>query len=242
MDQSYLGSGKVYLRIVGAAAPLAHIGNVSGLTFKHDEEVKEQKNYQTPGGGTVNEVRRIKGVAVEFTMHELSTSNLAMALYGDATAIAAGSVVDEAVTAYKGGLVRLAHANPTSVVVTNSTATTTYVAGVDYEVHPGGIYIIAAGAITNAQALKVDYSHGAQDVIQAITQSGKEYELFFEGLNEAQSVKPFLVDCWRFKPGVAQDISLMGDDFASLKISGKALADTSKPAGISQYYRATAVS
>lgn len=240
-DQSYIGSGKCYLREVGSATPLAEIGNVSELGLKIDEETKELRNYQTPGGGVLNEVRRVKSVEVTINLRELKPTNLAMALYGDTSAVASGSVLDEVVTAYKGGLCRLAHANPTAVVVTNSAGTTTYVASTDYEVRPGGIYILAAGAITDAQALKVDYSYAAQDVIQALTQSGKTYELMFEGLNEAQSGKPFLVDVWRFRPGAAQDISLIGDDFMALKLTGKALADNSKATGTSQYFRATAV-
>jgi hypothetical protein len=186
-------------------------------------------------------VRRITGVTLAMTLHDLSPENLAMALYGTTEAVAAGSVTDETVTAQVGALVRLAHTGISNVVVQDETDTTTYTAGTDYEVRPGGIFILSTGAITDGETLHVAYDYGAQDVVQALDGAQGTYELVFEGLNEARSGKPVIVDVWRARFGAAGTISFIGDDYAGLEISGKALKDTSKPSGTSQYFRVTLV-
>lgn len=240
-DYSYLGSGKVYLANNSLTTGLLEIGNCSKLEFATDEEIKELQDYQSPGGGVINEVRRTKGVNLAMTLHQMDPANLAMALYGTSTPTVAGTVTDEVITARKGALCRLAKPNPTSVVVTDNAGTTTYVAGTDYEVRPGGIFVFTGGAITAAESLKVDYSYGGFDVVQALLNAPGEYLLFFEGLNEARTGKPVLIDAWRVKFGAAKALSLIGDDYAELSVEGKVLKDTTKTGGTSQYFRAQMV-
>lgn len=242
LDYSYIGRGKIYLREAGAAAALVEVGNASKLDFSVEEDIKELPDYTQPGGGTYNEVRRVSSVEVSLTAHDLSPGNLARALYGTATAAVAGTVASasaETLTAYKGGLLRLAHAGPTAVTLTNSAATTTYVQGTDYEVRPGGIYILPGGTIADATTVKASYSYGAEDVVQALVTTGKTYELVFDGLNEARSGKSVVIDAWRVRLGAARTLSLIGDDYAGLELSGKVLKDTTKTGGISSYFRAT---
>lgn len=245
-DYSYIGTGKVYIKESTAAAPLVEIGNVSKLEFAVEEDAVELRDYTSPGGGVLNEVRRIKGCGASMTLHELKPGNIALMLYGSTSAAAAGTVPAEKVTAYRGGLVRLAYANPAVASVKNDNAgapgATTYAVGEDYEVRPGGLFIPAGSAIADAAFIHVAYSYGAQDVIQALTNAGKEYALFFEGLNEAQSGKPFLVDAFRVRFGATKAFSLIGDAFAGFELAGKVLKDTSKSgAGISQFFKATSV-
>lgn len=240
VDYSYIGSGKVYMRNINTAgAGLTEIGNVSALGVSIEEEEKNLRDYRSPGGGTINEVRRITGAGLSMTMANLSPDNLAKALYGAKTEVTAGAETDEVVAARLDALVPLAHMNPTAVVVTDSTAATTYVEGTDYEVRTGGIYILSTGSITEAESLKVDYSFAAQDVVEAMISSAQEYELFFEGLNEARSGKVSIVRVWRARFGAAKNLALIGDDYANLELTGKALADTAKPTGQSQYFQAT---
>jgi hypothetical protein len=238
-DYSYIGSGKIYMRDLSGSGGLIEVGNVSKLDIGTEEEIKELRDYRSPGGGVINEVRRITGVTLAMTLHDLSPENLAMALYGTTEAVGAGTVTDEVVTAKLGALVRLAHTGISSVTVTNNTDTTTYVEGTDYEVRPAGLWILASGSISDGESLKVDYSYGKQDVVQALDGAQGTYELVFEGLNEARSGKPVIVDVWRARFGAAKTISFIGDDYAGLDVEGKALKDTSKPSGTSQYFRVT---
>lgn len=307
MDYSYLGSGKVYLREVGAAAALLAIGNCSQLAFAIAEEVKELKDYTQPGGGTYNEVRRIQSVEATITMHDLSPENLARALYGTTTAVTATPVTQQLLGgAYAGGYMlfpsapnttpapiararngRLATARansaavtldqylvpatpndyyykvttagttgatiptfPTTVgaTVTDGTAELTCMgrivltANTDYELTAAGATLLTGGAFTAGEPIEADYTPLAADVVQALTTSGKEYELVFEGLNEARSGKPVTVQAYRVKIGAARNIGLLGDDYAALEVTGKLLKDTSKTgAGVSQYFKAAVV-
>ncbi|MEW6490765.1 MAG: hypothetical protein AB1578_22990 [Thermodesulfobacteriota bacterium] len=244
MDYSYIGAGKVYIKDNSTPAGLLEVGNVSKLEFSVEEDAIELRDYTSPGGGVLNEVRRVKGVTATMTLHELKAENVALMLYGSTTGVNAGTVADEVVTGYPGRLTRLAHAGPVDVVVKNdfegAAGGTTFVAGTDYEVRPGGIFVLAGGDITPGQTLHVAYGYGVEDVIEALTAAAKEYGLFFEGLNEAQSGRPFLVDVHRIRFGATKAFSLIGDAFAGFEVAGKVLKDTTKTgAGVSQFFKAT---
>ena len=310
VDYSYIGSGKVYMRNLNiSGAGLTEIGNVSALGISIEEEEKSLRDYRSPGGGTLNEVRRIKGAALNMAAANISPNNLAMAVYGAVTPVTGSSVTDEAVDAIKGALLPLAYMVPTSVTVkgsskavtsitrTSTTATVTtaenhglatgvsvtitgateseyngtyvitvtgvntftytvsgspatpatgtitylpvYRSTVDYEVRPGGIYITSDGVIPAGEDLLVSYTYAGQDVVEAMISAAQEFELVFEGLNEARSGKASIVRVWRARFGAAKNIALIGDDYANLELTGKALADTTKSTGQSQYFQTT---
>lgn len=307
-DYSYLGSGKISLRVVGAAAPLLAVGNCSALNFNITEDVKELKDYTQPGGGTYNEVRRVQSVEMAMTAHDFSPENLSRALYGSVDTISTTPVTAEVLGAgYKGGLLKFAkipNTTPASVVkhaqfaaaaranttayglnayvlpatpngfvykatiagtsggsiptypttlggtVVDGTVTWTNVgrgtltAGTDYEVTAGGVRLLsdAAAFVTDGEQFIADYTPYAGNVVQALTQSGQEYEIVFEGLNEARSGKPVVVSVYRGKLGAAQTLPFIGEDYGALEMTGKVLKDTSKTgAGVSQYFKVALV-
>lgn len=236
-DYSYLGSGKIYLRDTTGSGGLIEIGNCSSLNFTVSEETKELKDYTQAGGGTFNEVKRITAVEVQMTAHELSAANLARALYGSTSVVTAGTVTDESHTvAAQGDFI------PTtflaSAITTVKVAAATKIEGTDYEVRAGGIYIIPGGGIAAAATVLITYTKAGTDVVQAITGSGKEYELLFDGLNEARSGKKTRVNAYRVKIGALASLGLIGDDYAAMEMTGKLLKDTTKTgANISQYFK-----
>lgn len=75
------------------------------------------------------------------------------------------TVTDEVVTGDHGAWVTLAHARlqPGTVVLTDSGGTTTYEEGTDYVVNyvTGALMTLAAGATTDSQSLKIDYTYDA---------------------------------------------------------------------------------
>lgn len=234
----YLGSGKIYARVAGAAAGLVELGNASKLELSVKEDKQKLKDFSKAGGGTYSSVSRIDEVTVQMTLNDLNKTNVSRAVFGTESAVASGTVADEAVIAYKGAIVPVAHPNPTAVVVKNSAGSTTYVAGTDYEVRAGGIYIMDTGTITEAQALKVSYSYAAYNKVEAMTQGAIVLELHFEGLNEANSGKPVILDIFRAQLSPTKALSLLGDKFADLEIEAEVLKDSTKNGiGISQYFR-----
>ena len=75
------------------------------------------------------------------------------------------------------------------------------------------------------------------DTIQALVNAAKEYDVVFNGLNEARSGKAVTFHGFRWKMGPAATIDLIGNDFGKLDLTGKLLADqTITTAGLSKYF------
>lgn len=244
---AYLGSGKIKMREVGAATAFIPVGNCSALTFGAQLDSKELKNFTKPGGGTYAKVDRASSVTVNLTAHDLNGPNLARATGGESSSVAAGNVAAEPVVAYKGGTTPLTRPPATITSVTPAGGGTAYTAGTDYLITPGGIDIpesstIPAPVDATTPNIDVTYTNTIQTVVQAMVNSGKEYELLFEGLNEAESDLPVIVHAYRVKFAPAQAINFIGDDFAALELTGTALSDANKVGtGVSQYWKATIV-
>lgn len=236
-DYSYIGSGRIYLREIGGTTGLVEVGNCSALSLNVTEDTIELKDYTQSGGGTFNEVKRISAVEASMTLHELNAANLARALYGTATTTATGTVTDESkANVQKGDFV--ATTFMPSAITTVKVGASTKVAGTDYEVRGGGIYIIPDGSIANNDTVLITYTKAAADVVNALTSSGKEYEMLFDGLNEARSGKKTRVNAYRVKIGALASLGMIGDDFAAMEVTGKLLKDTAKSgAGVSQYFK-----
>lgn len=232
-----LNAGQVYMREAGAEAALIAVGNVSVLALEITEDEKTLQDFTRPGGGQWAAVSRVTGVNASMTLHDLDPVNLARAVYGGTSAVTGSTVTNEAHTAYQGGLIRLAHPNPTAVTVTSSPVGTTYVANTDYEVRPEGIMILEGG-IADATDILINYTYGAYDVVQALTEGSKTFEFSFGGLNEANSNSPVILDIFRLQVSAAANLSLIGDDFAALEVTGKVLLDSTKTGtGVSRYFK-----
>jgi len=247
MDYSYLGAGKAYLREYGSAAPFLEVGNASAVNFGVTEQSITLQDYTKPGGGTYNEVKRVESVDLNITMHDLSPQNLARSFLGSTTATIAGTASSEDVVAYKGGFVPLLNVPTVITTVTGPSGSPSYAAGTDYEFREGGLFIPSTSTITDpvagASNIEVTYDYASQDTVQALTESAKDYEFLFVGLNEARSGKPARVHAYRVKFGPAQTLALISaDEHAALEVAGKLQADTAKTGdGISQYFAATLV-
>lgn len=111
------------------------------------------------------------------------------------------------------------------------------VANTDYEVRPGGIFFYTGKVLAGVSA-QVDYTKAAADLVQALVASAKEYEIVFDGLNEARSGKRTRITAYRVKAGALANLALIGEDYAAIDWTGKLLKDTSKTGnGVSQYFK-----
>ena len=68
--------------------------------------------------------------------------------------------------------------------------------------------------------------------------SGTVLELLFEGLNEADSNKPVIVNIWKADVPSADQVQLIGDDLGKFDFKAECLKDSTKGAGASAFYRA----
>lgn len=236
-DYSYYGVGRVFIRERGTTTAMLHVGNVSALDFGVTEDVKKQEDYTTTGGGNVAEVRRITGVEASMTLLDLDPKNLARAFYGTSANVASSSVVDESHTAYVGGFIPTNKPMDLTATITVKEGATTLTAGTDYEVSSGGITVLG-GALANGDTVLISYSALAHDVVQAMTSESKEYEMFFEGLNEAREGNTVNVHAYRVKLGATDMLSLIKNDFSSFTVKGSVLRDNTKVGtGVSKFFK-----
>ncbi len=111
------------------------------------------------------------------------------------------------------------------------------VADTDFEVRKEGVFILDGG-IPDGCPVKVSYSYAAYSAVEALTSGALIYELAFGGLNEADNNSPVVLDIYRLKVSAAKNLVFIGDDFASLEVTGKVLMDPTKSgAGVSKYFR-----
>ena len=240
-DESYIGKGTIYIGPYADDSKRRPWGNCSRLDLTFETDDKDLLDYTSAGGGKANRIQRITGVNAQITAHDLSALNVADMVQGASVAVAAGTVVDEAHVAYQGGLVRLAFNPDTAVplVVTSGGGNTTHTLGTDYTETTAGPLIVVGGGIADSTAIEVDYTKKAGDAVEALTATGQEFKLTFVGLNEAQSGRAVVVDIHRWKPGPADTLGFLGDDFAAPNITGECLSDPLiVAAGKSKFFKA----
>ena len=227
IDQSFIGAGSVYIQPYDKSAPLLPMGNISEFAFSFEEEKKEQKNYMG-GGGVRNVVSRISNITGSIKAHDFTPDNIALALRASLTEIGATAITDEELTAHgiDGELIPFAHLpDLTQTITVNDSSGQALVKGTDYELTKSGIQVIGGAGVSSEQ-LTVDYTPLPGNMIQALVESGKEFTLFMEGLNDAQEGKPFTIKVHRVKFSPVQNLGFISEDFAEIALAMDILADT----------------
>lgn len=242
--RTYVGKGRVHIGPYGGAGALAFIGNVSELVFAHEESKISVEDFTEAGGGEYDAIRRVTAVTLTKTMWDiLDPTNLARAVRGLASLQSSLTpIAGETHIAYRGGLIPLDRIPDHGEEITVSDiGTTSYNEGTDWVRRPSGIEVLSDGAIDDESELLFDYTPLASDTIEALVTTGQKYRLFFEGLNEADSGRPVLIDVHKYSPGVAQSLGWIGSEFLSMQTAGDVLKDTSIVGdSLSKFYRVRA--
>lgn len=233
---AFLGVGKQYLEDLDDPKGLLFIGNCNSLEYQAEPQEIEEQDYTSPGGGLDSSVQRISALNITYNARHFNKANMARAVYGSATDVAAGTATGEEHVAHPGALILLANPGATNVVVKDEPGTTTYVLDTDYSLDPAGYpVILEGGAIVAESTIQVDYSFSKHVTIQALVKSGKRFRQVFVGLNEARSGKPVVIEVFRVNHSPAS-LSFIGDEFQGMEFTAKAEKDPSKTGtGISQY-------
>lgn len=234
---AYIGKGKVYLAT--GNNPLVAIGNVSKLVLNVSEDKQELMDYENGGGGVIDSVSRIKSVSAAITANSFSSSNLAVALRGIVTTnLSTTAIVDETHQGVEAGLIQLARLPDSTKAMVVAVGATTCVDGVDYVRTKSGIEVLADGAISGTSAITVNYTPLAENVLQALVAGATNYRMLFEGLNEAKSGAPFVVELFKVQISPTKSLDLISDKFGDITLEGTALKDDSKMGtGLSQYFK-----
>lgn len=227
----FLGSGRIYVdRKVGSVFQGLHfIGNATKFEIKENSEKKERiskdrSNY----GSALNTVFIKKPAEVNITLDDLDKDNLALVFLGNTSAesVTGATITDEAAVGYKNMIFKTAHRKISAVTLTDSAGTTTYVLNTDYEITDadlGLIKVLAAGAITDGEALKVDYTYGSMtsNKVQGGTNSNIIVKVLFDGVNQADQSKA-VVNVFEGVLSPTSGVDFLADDFTKLELAGVA--------------------
>lgn len=239
MAEGLILAGNLYMAPIdstGARGKLRHVGNAVKFGIKPNSTKKEQKSKMRGSyGQSITTVMLPDPSDLAVTLQRIDKTNLMYQFLGTEAAFSqtAGTVADEAVVAALDGWVKLAAEKVSSVVVTNSGATVTYVEGEDYEVNQdvGMIRALATGDITEAEALKVDYTKAAITDgwgINGSTQSSIRVYCFLEGENIATG-ELFFCEVWDAMLTPDQEIDFLSDDLVEISLNGSMTKPASKP-------------
>lgn len=235
---AFLGAGKISLKDLQNPQGHIPIGNASSLQYQAEVETIEDKDYTSAGGGLDATVQRVSALNVTYNARHFNKANIARAILGLSADVAAGTVTSEIHKGYKGALIRLSKpvdAEVAVVVKTTGGSPVTYVEGTDYLVSPAGVTIMETGSVVDAADLDIAYGYPKHANIQALVSSGKRYSLLFEGLNEARSGKPVIIEIFKVNHSPAS-LSVIADQFNGMEFTAKAEKDAARVGtGLSQY-------
>lgn len=219
----------------GEPMGLEFIGDVASVTLT--PSIEKETIVENVSGSSGTGAEYIKKVEYQFSMQMRSfkPEHISLALHASNTAKASGSVTNEPHKGYKGKFIVLKHIKISTVVVTNVDASTTYVAGTDYlvDANAGQLEILAAGAITDAQDLLVDYAYAAQHHLSAAP-SNKYFYLVFDGINRADDGKKVRCEIFRLKLSPSA-LGMIEDKSAEMPVTGTVALDANRPVG-EQFY------
>jgi hypothetical protein len=232
--ESFIGSGKFYL-------DGRRLGNCSEAKLSYSIDTKTLPNFEG-GGGNLDSIDKITGVALDLTCFNWSAQNIAMALAATVGEETAGAVTGEAHKMAKHTLVDTAFmidvSQPVLVKTVTPAATLNPVDAngkPNYEITPAGVVFLGGNDVKDDTAITIDYKKAPHYLVQALLATGKEFKLIMDGMNDANG-KPVTVRVWRFKPAPSDGMNLISDDFASFTVKGQVLADVSKAQGKSQFF------
>lgn len=239
--QVFKGVGIVYARRLGiAAAPLRDLGDVETLKFAHRSNQMVWKQHRKPGGGNLATLDNLDGASLDVQMQEWTAENLAMTLQGKVVELAAQTVTGEAIVLQPGSLAPTAHPGPTAVVLTR-TSDSSEIPLDAVTVSAAGIHVPEGSTeIAVPTPATIAYTSTAATRIEPLIEAGAEYYLLFDGLNEADSGRQVIVEVFRWKAPPAEELALIdAENPGKLLAKGEVLADMTRPAGESPFYRIT---
>lgn len=188
--------GNIYVeRYVNGVLTGGMIGPLNAAMVEYDPGKSnsiERPSYRKADYGQLLNSVIVPGVpTLAIKLDDADAEVLALPLRGSVVSVTetSGTVTGETATAYKGRSIKLARSNVSSLVVTGSGGTPTYVNGTDYtaDLTSGVVMILETGAITDGLSIKFNYSYAARTgkKVTASTESDLTFKVFLDGVNLA---------------------------------------------------------
>lgn len=231
--RGFLGAGDLYISrynpTLGAFEEF--VGPVETTKFEIKPKV-ELKEMVSKGRSTYGQV--VESVTIpqpfEFTVNfaEVSGDTLVSAFLGTKVAlnVGAGTLTAVSVIITKGAWADIGAMNIATAgfLVKDTTGTTTYVLGTDYEVNYrlGRLMILPGSAIVDGASLKVTATFGAISgtVISGGTNPQLRVKFKFDGKNFADGL-PCIVDVWEAVIAADSAFDFLAGDFAAVALPGR---------------------
>lgn len=247
----YRGRGRFTLRPLAGGKPF-ELGNAVNLNETIEVDRQARQDYQD-AGGELDVIERVTSYTFEVTVNDITPQNIALGLRGTVAAIGPAEVTDEALHAWPGvrsAFKYLPDPDETVTVTTAETTPTTLVAGEDYELTPHGLRLLPTPVNVTPPVdedepieLRVTYHRNPQSLIQALVNTGLEFEMTYEGYNEIDSGNPNTVRYFRVKFSPTSGFQRHGgDEFAELALAGTVLKAPGRTGeGLSAYMEQTMI-
>lgn len=229
MDNLYLVQGYMLIgprNASGGPARQWWAGNVSEATLELEED--SYRKFRTFGG--IQKVRSLAPghVAGRLTgqFDQWETRNLALGLYADSGAVAAGAVTSETLPAglQQGDIVSLAHPFAGAVTFRTSAGAVLPVSMFRPFGHNGRAFVLAGDPAGLEQPFTAAYSYPGHEVFESFTTPPGDAYVSLDGIN-AVSRKPVLIDIYlaRFDPFPA--LGLIDTTLRTLAFSADVIVD-----------------
>ncbi len=235
-SQYFSGQGPTFIGhrdSSGNPAGLVFVGDMSAVEATPNIDRTDIYENVTGNRNVAASFKTQTEYALRLVMKSAKPAHLAQAIGGTVTTKASSSVTDESVKGYHDKFTPLEHVKISSVVITGSGGTPTYVADTDYVVHAAGgmIEVLSTGSISDGADLLVDYSYADQKHVKA-NPSDTDLVLIVDGLNRARSDKRGRLTLYKVNldPGFLNAIQ-DGDEETPMELTGKLLLDDLRSAG-----------
>lgn len=226
---AFKGSGSVLLDIfddTGLATGLQLKGNCKEISIKGDSETEEITSTGRDDYGVVLASDTIsKPHTVSFVFNQLDIELFATGFSGISTTLtqSSGSLTDQNIVLFADRWVECNKRMISSVVLKDSTGTTTYTLGTDYEINErlGMILALSTGTIVDGSANKLSCSHAAINgaKITGATRSNVLARIVIDG-KERSSGKNFIFDGKKIRLAASTEIALISEKFVEVSFSG----------------------
>ncbi|MCY1343892.1 hypothetical protein D9M68_251810 [compost metagenome] len=234
--ETFVVGGIMKMRKAGTGVPFEDVGLVSTYQQAHETNNLRVENTRTPLGGTFDKLDKVTAMNLAIFFREFNSLNLANLLWADIRDVPSAAVEDEVAIVQAGKTTMLAKM-PLEItsVVDDATGLVEFDEDIDFKMTGAGIEVLegsaldtAIGATTNYK-VKVTYTCAAYDEIEALTNSGEEWEVLFEGKNAVGTKKRVNNLYFRVKFGIAESLDWISvEDFMGMQANAEVLADDSR--------------
>ncbi len=245
--ETVIMGGIVKIRPAGTGQPFRDAGLVSTVQQATETTDITLANTRTPEGGNFDKLTRINALTLAMNFREFNTENIAANLWADVTSVPSAAVTGEQLQAEVGKTCVLAKMPLTiTAVVDAATGLVEFEEDEDYRVTGSGIEVLEGSALATAittaaptpYLVEIDYTCADFDEIEALVNSGEEFEIMLEGQNGAGTKGRINPRFWRCKFAPAASLDWLGtDDFMGMQVAVEVLADPTRGTGKSAYMK-----